>query len=89
MIKFLNFGNIDLVGEVFRCHVLVTSKWTESGQIDKYDPSVHWNPKLYIENGQHVCTIDWYEKISYSTEVIGDYTEITEYRDITGIYLLV
>lgn len=50
-VEFLKIGEIDIMTEKYTAEVHIQSKWDESNlEITKYDPLVHWNPKLYVDN---------------------------------------
>lgn len=83
-LQFLNFGTINTVNEVFRATVLMKARWTDARRINIYDPDIDWNPRLYIENGQTISTVNWVEETRYELRHFDEYTEITEIRSITG-----
>lgn len=85
-VQFLKFGNINVTTELFRSVVLIKAKWTESGLITNYDPEVHWNPELFVENWKPIPVPNNIQKITYSLRQFpdSDTTVITESREITG-----
>ena len=83
-VQFINLGVVDTIHETFRASVLIKSRWREPIRITEYDPNIHWNPLLSVENGQTISTVNWVEKISYLTTPLSDATEITEIRRIDG-----
>ena len=83
-VQFVNMGSIDFIREIFRCNVIIKSTWIDDNRIEQYDPQKHWNPKLYIENGQTIPTVNWIENVTYETIPHPSFTEVTEIRDITG-----
>jgi hypothetical protein len=85
-IQFIKFCKIDIIGEQFRAKVIIKSRWKDYDTIEKYDPSVHWNPKLFIENIKTLPTNNLIEKISYKTEMFSNFTQITETREVTGMF---
>ena len=83
-IQFINFGVVDTIHETFRATVLIKARWRDPMRISEYDPKLHWNPLLIVENAQTIPTVNWLEKISYTTHVMSDVTEVTEIRRIDG-----
>lgn len=83
-LQFLNFGTINTVNEVYRATILMKARWTEARRINIYDPDMDWNPRLYIENGQTISTVNWVEETRYELRHFDEYTEITEIKSITG-----
>ena len=53
-IEFMRMGEIDTLNEKFNAELLIQAKWraaeSEEHIVNEYDPKVHWNPMLYIEN---------------------------------------
>ena len=83
-VQFINFGTVNVIDEVYRASIVVKSRWQDSAKITKYDPEKHWNPRLYIENGQTIPSVNWIEDITYKCVEFKEYTEIIETRCITG-----
>ena len=75
---------INALNEIFRASILMKSRWKEPNKISKYNPKKHWNPRLYIENGQTISTVDWLELAEYEIKQYPEYTEVTEIKNITG-----
>ena len=71
-IRFLSIGEIDTMNEKFQAQVKITANWLENEIIDKYNPDVHWNPKLFIENAFQEPK----EKIKYNLIREGKYFKI-------------
>ena len=88
-VQFVNMGSIDFIHEIYRSNVIIKSSWIDDKKIDQYDPQKHWNPKLYIENGQTIPTVNWIENVTYETIPHPSFTEITEIRDITGNFEII
>jgi hypothetical protein len=83
MIEFTKLGEIDTLNERFQGVLTIESKWIETRDTEKteYDPSKHWNPKLFIENAFQEPK----ETISYSVSRNSDNTlTITETREAKG-----
>jgi hypothetical protein len=83
MIEFTKLGEIDTLNDRFQAVFTIESKWIETRDTDmtEYDPSKHWNPKLFIENAFQ----DPKETISYSVSRNSDNTlTITETREAKG-----
>lgn len=50
-IQFVRIGEIDTMNEKYQAEVNIESRWITNEQLNgKYDPNLHWNPKIYIEN---------------------------------------
>jgi len=51
-VDFTKIGEIDMMNDKFTCEVVIESKWYDNDRSiqTKYDPSRHWNPKIYIQN---------------------------------------
>jgi len=51
-VDFTKIGEIDMMNDKFTCEVVIESKWYDNDPSiqTKYDPSRHWNPKIYIQN---------------------------------------
>lgn len=84
-VQFIKFCKIDIIGEQFRAKVVFKAKWKEYDLIRNYDPNVHWNPRLFVENCKSLPTNNIIEKVRYTTELFSNYTQITEIREMTGI----
>lgn len=84
-IQFLKLGEIHVTQEMFRATVVIKSKWTEHGMlIDKYDPEVHWNPELFVENWKRIPASTNVVNISYTVQHKNDSTVVIETREIQG-----
>jgi hypothetical protein len=69
------------MNEFFQCEVLIKSKWFETDrtiEIKSYDPNIHWNPKLYIQNVLNDCK----ETVNYKVKSSENGVLITEYKTI-------
>ena len=69
------------MNEHFQCEVLVKSKWFETDrtiEIKNYDPNIHWNPNLYIQN----VLSDSKETVKYKIKSSENGVLITEYKTI-------
>ena len=88
-IQFLKIGEIYVTQEMFRAIVVIKSKWTEHGLlIDNYDPEVHWNPQLFIENWKRIPASTNIVTISYNVQKLDNSTVVIETREIIGDLLL-
>lgn len=81
-IRFMRIGEIDGMNEKYQAEIFIEACWEEKSYINKYDPAIHWNPMLYIEN---LLT-----EIKTTVDYSVDYDEygnciITESRNIKGI----
>ena len=56
----------------------------KTSRLGYYDPDIHWNPKIIIENGQSIPTTNWTEEITYNLIDFDDSTQIIETRKIEG-----
>ena len=83
-VQFINFGVVDTIHETYRATVIIKARWHEPSKIAFYDPEKHWNPRIYVENGQTIATVNWVEKISYNLNHLVNGTEVTETRRIEG-----
>jgi hypothetical protein len=81
-IEFLSFGEVDTMNEKFQAEVKVRSRWYDDEDIEIYDKSIHWYPKLFIENALH----DVKEEISYQVDKLNDKSIITEIRIAKGSF---
>jgi hypothetical protein len=81
-IEFLTFGEVDTMNEKFQAEVRVRSRWYDDEDIDIYDKTKHWYPKLFIENALH----DVKEEISYQVDKLNDKSIITEIRIAKGSF---
>lgn len=83
-VEFLKIGEVDIMTEKYTAEVHVQSKWIEKNlSIRKYDPNVHWNPKLYVDNilNELKLTID------YSIERNHDHLVIIEDRILKAQFM--
>ena len=75
---------VDTLNETFRASIILKAKWFEKSRLCYYDPDIHWNPKIIIENGQSIPTTNWTEEITYNLIDFDDSTQIIETRKIEG-----
>ena len=81
--EFVSIGEIDMMNEKFQAEVIIESKWklTTSFEISgEFDPKLHWNPELYIENAHYNIR----EQIKYRVTKVDDDIFVTEYRLAKG-----
>ena len=83
MIEFTKLGEIDNLNDRYQAVFNIDSSWIEPTDIDFYDPSRHWNPKLYIENAFQEPK----EAITYSMRRDSEQNlVITEHRETKGYF---
>ena len=80
-IEFISIGEVDTMNEKFQAQVKVTSRWYDDEEIDVYDKSKHWNPKLFIENA-----LDIREEIDYYVDRFNNKSIVTEVRYAKGSF---
>ena len=81
-VEFVKIGQIDTREEYYGATVKIKTKWYENEIIKKYDPEVHWNPKIYIENA--IVDVNYFQDVSYEVAQVDVRTEITETRKCKG-----
>ena len=79
-IEFLSLGEIDTMSERYEAEVRIRSRWYDDEEIDEYDKTRHWYPKLFIVN----ALPDVKEEIRYRVERLNDKSIITEIRIAKG-----
>ena len=79
-VRFLSFGEIDTMNEKYHAEIIIESKWTENEKLIEYDPKIHWNPMLYVENALG----DVKEKVNYEIIKSDQDFVITEIRYLKG-----
>ena len=79
-IEFLSLGEIDTMNEKYEAEVRIKSRWYDDEEIDEYDKSIHWYPKLFIVN----ALPDVKEDIRYRVERLQNKSIITEIRIAKG-----
>ena len=82
MIEFLRIGQIDNMGEKYDAEINFEATWTENQMITNYDPTIYWNPMIYVEN----LLIEHTSAITYSLRQLEETTVITEIHNIKGIF---
>ena len=82
-IEFLRLDEIDNLNEKFSAVIRIIAKWVETQSIDmtQYDPSVNWNPLLYVQN---LLSDEPKVNIQYDITRIDDVVRITETKIIKG-----
>jgi len=68
------------MNEKYQADVIIQSEWIEKNDIKSYDPTLHWNPQLFIENQLSVTK----ETITYSVSNKAGFNWITETRQVKG-----
>ena len=79
-IEFLSLGEIDTMSERYEAEVRIRSRWYDDEEIDEYDKTRHWYPKLFIVN----ALPDVKEEIRYRVERLNDKSIVTEIRIAKG-----
>lgn len=79
--EFCSIGEIDTLKETFQASVNIESKWSTTETFSKYDPNIHRNPHLYIDNALEVK-----EEINYEIAEERGFKVITEIRYIKGTF---
>ncbi len=84
VIEFLKLGEIDTMNEKYQAEFNIESKWIEDdNSIIAYDPKIHWNPQLYIENALQLTK----ENINYEIERQSDgILWVIEKRNVKGVF---
>ena len=68
------------MNEKYQADVIIQTEWIDNSVITVYDPKVHWNPELLIENQLSVTN----ESITYDVSMKNGYTVVTETRRVKG-----
>jgi len=82
-VVFLQIGEVDTINEKYQATVKIKARWCEKSITTEYDPNVHWNPKLFIENALNE---KFKEEITYETAQINDKVLVTESRICKGTF---
>lgn len=72
------------MNEQYDAEINFEATWTENQMLNTYDPSIHWNPLLYIEN----LLSEKKETITYtvSHDDGDDRTTVTEHHYLKGSF---
>ena len=83
MVEFIRIGEIDTMNEKYQAEVEIEASWLTDEKIINYDPKIHWNPMLYVENllTETKQTVDYTVDVEENGNVL-----ITESRKIKGIF---
>jgi len=81
-IQFLRIGEIDTINEKYYAEICVEAQWVQHGYIKEYDPDLHWNPKIVIENS----IFEPKEKVTYEVKKFYDMVKIRESRYLKGFF---
>jgi hypothetical protein len=68
------------MNEKYQADVIIQSEWIEDSDLSVYDPKIHWNPELSIENLLSVTK----ENISYNVTDKTGVNVIRETRQVKG-----
>ena len=82
-IEFVSIGEVDTYKEKYQAEIKVNSSWTDSEDLEEYDPDVQWYPKLFVENAIYD---KYYEDISYRLTKVDGKTVVTETRICKGYF---
>lgn len=75
-------GQIDTLNERFHAEFTIEAMWSSKEEINsEYDPSLHWNPKIHIEN----LFGNLEETIKYYVKKTSDEIFVIEKRQIKGL----
>ena len=83
-IEFMSLGEVDTMNEKYQAEIRIKSRWQDEEEIDEYDKTKHWNPKLFIENALDNVR----EEITYSVTRSDGKSTITETRISKGGFLI-
>ena len=81
-VEFIVVGKVNTIDECFSATIKIVSKWHENEIISKYNPDVHWNPKIYVENS--IPEVNYFQETCYKTKATEGGTEIVETRVCKG-----
>lgn len=89
-VLFLSIGEIDTMNEKYQAEICIEARWLyndpnnppDSPSILHYDPSINWNPQLYVEN----ALSDVKETISYRVIQSYDGYFVNEIRYLKGSF---
>ena len=81
-IEFIKIGEIDVINESYEAEINVECRWITNEEIKNYDPTIHWNPSLYVEN----LLTEIKQTIYYKIEPEKSENKIiTQYMKIKGV----
>ena len=83
-VEFVVVGKVNTIDECFSATIKIRSKWNENEIISKYNPDIHWNPKIYVENS--IPEVNFFQEASYKTNIYDRVTEIVETKICKGIF---
>jgi hypothetical protein len=82
MVEFVRVGEIDTMNERYNAEFNIEAKWIDNLVTDKYDPKVHWNPEIFIENALNTTQV-----VNYNLDKKHDGSVyVIECRNIKGIH---
>jgi hypothetical protein len=80
-VEFVRIGEIDTINEKYQAELNIEARWIDI--YDSYNPSFHWNPKLFIENALQEPK----QQISYQVNIRSDGNYVViEKRNIKGVF---
>jgi hypothetical protein len=68
------------MNEKYQADVIIQTEWIDNSVTTVYDPKVHWNPELSIENQLSVTN----ETITYDVSIKNGHNVVTETRRVKG-----
>lgn len=80
-VEFENIGHVDQLNSKFYAEFFIELKWISVEKIENYDPLIHWNPQLYIENAQSILS----EYIHHELQSEQNTHYVIESRKIKGL----
>lgn len=80
-VEFNRIGEIDTMSEKYQAEITVHAKWHDPERLSTYEPKVHWNPELVIENLIQVTD----QEVTHRTEDSNG-TIVNERRKIRGVF---
>ena len=82
-VVFLRLGEIDNVQERFQADAYIESCWEDDSiEGKKFDPNIHWDPEIYIEN----VVGNFKQDVKYRVEKSGKKTRVYEMRKVKGFF---
>ena len=85
-VEFFRIGEIDTMNERYNAEFNIEAKWIDFNIAitDKYDPKVHWNPQIFIENALNTI-----QTVNYDLDKRADGTIwVIERRNIKGLLIM-
>jgi hypothetical protein len=80
--EILSIGEIDTIQETFQANFRIESRWQADDDFNGiYNPALHWNPLLYVDN-----VVKSNQEVRYEVhfDSLKNHTFITEIREVEG-----